>query len=176
LADLPTSGPDGRALSAARRLGLIVAAVTLVLDQASKLWLYFVVDIAARQPIEITSFFNLILVWNQGVSFGLFQQNSEAGRWFLFAFKLVAAVALTIWIWRAGNRVLALGLGLIVGGAIGNAIDRALYGAVLDFAHFFWGRFSWYVFNIADAAIVVGVAVLLYDSVRPQAALASKSP
>jgi signal peptidase II len=147
-----------------RRLFAIAALLTLILDQASKLWLFFVVDIAARQPIEVTPFFNLILVWNHGISYGLFQQSTEFGRWFLTIFKVVAAVALTIWAWRAQEKWLSLGLGLITGGAIGNAIDRVLYGAVLDFAHLHWGRFSWYVFNIADAAIVVGVLILLYDS------------
>jgi signal peptidase II len=147
-----------------RRLFLIALVTTLVLDQASKLWLFFVVDIAARQPIEVTPFFNLILVWNFGVSYGMFQQSTELGRWALTLFKVAAAIGLTIWAWRSHEKWLVLGLGLIAGGAIGNAIDRVLYGAVLDFAHFFWRGFSWYVFNIADAAIVVGVGFLLYDS------------
>jgi signal peptidase II len=146
-----------------RRLFLIGFVITLALDQASKLWLYFVVDIAARQPIEVTPFFNLILVWNQGVSYGMFQQSTEIGRWALTLFKVAAAIGLSIWAWRSHEKWLVLGLGLIAGGAIGNAIDRVLYGAVLDFAHFFWRGFSWYVFNIADAAIVVGVGFLLYD-------------
>ena len=147
-----------------RRLFLIALVLTLVLDQASKLYLFFVVDIAARQPIEITTFFNLILVWNQGISYGMFQQTSEFGRWALTLFKVAAAIGLSIWAWRAPEKWLCLGLGLIAGGALGNAIDRVLYGAVLDFAHLYWGKLSWYVFNIADAAIVVGVLLLLYDS------------
>ncbi len=155
-----------------RRLFLIAFVITLALDQASKLWLYFIVDIAARQPIEVTPFFNLILVWNFGVSYGMFQQSTETGRWVLTIFKVVAAVALTFWAWRSQEKWLNIGLGLIAGGAIGNAIDRVIYGAVLDFAHFFWNGFSWYVFNIADAAIVAGVGFLLYDgftSGRPAA-------
>jgi signal peptidase II len=152
-------------MNAARRLFLIAFVLTLVLDQASKLYLYFIVDIAARQPIEVTSFFNLILVWNQGISYGMFQQTSEFGRWALTLFKVAAAIGLSIWAWRVLQTWLCLGLGLIAGGALGNAIDRVLYGAVLDFAHLFWGQFSWYVFNIADAAIVVGVLFLLYDSI-----------
>jgi signal peptidase II len=151
-------------MNASRRLFLIAFVATLLLDQASKLWLTFVVDIAARQPIEVTPFFNLILVWNRGISYGLFQQSTEFGRWALTLFKLAAAVGLSIWAWRSGGKALCLGLGLIAAGALGNAIDRIIYGAVLDFAHFFWGSFSWYVFNIADAAIVVGVVFLLYDS------------
>jgi signal peptidase II len=152
-------------MTASRRLFLLTFLITLALDQASKLWLYFVVDIAAREPIEVTPFFNLILVWNRGISYGLFQQSTEFGRWALTLFKLAAAVGLSIWAWRSGEKWLCFGLGLIAAGALGNAIDRMIYGAVLDFAHFFWGSFSWYVFNIADAAIVVGVVVLLYDSV-----------
>ena len=157
-----------------RRLFLIAFVITLALDQASKLWLFFVVDIAARQPIEVTPFFNLILVWNQGVSYGMFQQSTEIGRWALTIFKVVAAVALTVWAWRSQEKWLNIGLGLIAGGAIGNAIDRVLYGAVLDFAHFFWNGFSWYVFNVADAAIVVGVGFLLYDSVTSGRSTASQ--
>jgi signal peptidase II len=150
-------------ITPARRLFLIAFLLTLVLDQASKLWLFFVVDIAARQPIQVTPFFNLILVWNQGISYGLFQQTTEFGRWALTLFKIVAAIGLSIWAWRAREKCLCIGLGLIAGGAIGNAIDRVIYGAVLDFAHLFYGSFSWYVFNVADAAIVVGVLFLLYD-------------
>ncbi len=120
-------------------------------------------------------FLRTLLVWNRGISYGLFQQHSEAGRWFLIVFSLAAAVGLSIWAWRSGERLLSLALGLIAGGAIGNMIDRILYGAVLDFAHLHWGDFSWYVFNIADAAIVAGVGLLLYDSVRSRGGSAPES-
>jgi signal peptidase II len=159
-----------------RSLFVWIALVVFVADQASKLYLYFVVDIALRQPIAVTSFFELILVWNRGVSYGLFQQNSEAGRWALIAFSLAASIGLSIWAWRSEESRLAAGLALIVGGALGNVVDRVLYGAVLDFAHLHYGDFSWYVFNIADAAIVVGVAVLLYDAVRPNNRSARNPP
>jgi signal peptidase II len=149
-----------------RRLFLITLLLTLILDQASKLWVFYSLDIAVNQPIDVTSFFNLVLVWNRGISYGLFQQNTEMGRWALTIFKLGAALGLSIWAWRAQEKWLSLGLGLIAGGALGNAVDRIHFGAVLDFAHFFWGNLSWYVFNIADAAIVVGVVVLMYDSFK----------
>jgi signal peptidase II len=149
-----------------RRIFVLLFLLTVLSDQASKLYLYFIKDIAAVQPIAVTSFFELILVWNRGVSYGLFQQYSEAGRWGLIVFSLAAAAGLSVWAWRSRERLLCAGLALIAGGALGNAVDRVLYGAVLDFAHFYWGNFSWYVFNVADAAIVVGVAVLLYDGVR----------
>jgi signal peptidase II len=163
------------AKNAARRIFLWTVAAIFLSDQASKLYLYFVADIARSQPIAVTSFFELILVWNRGISYGLFQQSTELGRWFLIVFSLAASVFLSIWAWRSGERLLALALGLITGGALGNVVDRVLYGAVLDFAHFFWGGFSWYVFNIADAAIVAGVALLLYDSVRSRGGSAPES-
>jgi signal peptidase II len=159
-----------------RRMFIWLALIVFVADQASKLYLYFIVDIALRQPIAVTSFFELILVWNRGVSYGLFQQNSEAGRWALIVFSLAASIGLSVWAWRSEESRLSAGLALIVGGALGNVVDRVLYGAVLDFAHLHYGAFSWYVFNIADAAIVVGVAVLLYDAVRPSSRAARNSP
>lgn len=143
--------------------GLLVALVTLVLDQATKLGLLFVADLPVREPVVLAPFAQLIVVWNRGVSYGLFQQDSALGRWILVAVSLVASVALSVWMARAGSRWLAGSLGLIVGGAIGNAIDRAAYGAVFDFVHLHAGTWSWYVFNVADAGIVFGVVGLLYD-------------
>jgi signal peptidase II len=152
-----------------RRLGIIAAAIALVADQASKLWLLHVFDIKMRQPVNILPVFDLVLTWNRGISYSMFQANTDMARWGLFAFTVAATIALAVWLWRSDNPVLGTGLGLIVGGAIGNAIDRGAYGAVMDFAYFYldtdrWGRLSWYVFNIADVAIVAGVALLLYDS------------
>jgi signal peptidase II len=146
------------------RLGAWIAAITLVLDQATKLALLFIVDIEAVEPIRVLPVFDLVLVWNQGISYGLFQQESAFGKWLLAAISVMVAIGLGFWLSRATNRFLGLALGLLIGGAVGNAIDRAAYGAVVDFAHFHWGRFSWYVFNVADIAIVVGVSLLLYDS------------
>jgi signal peptidase II len=104
------------------------------------------------------------VVWNQGISYGLFKQHSEVGRWALVAVQIAAAVGLSLWMVRASGRILVLSLALIVGGAAGNAIDRIAYGAVFDFVHFHVGAWSWYVFNVADIAIVAGVIGLLYDS------------
>ncbi|MGV6872675.1 signal peptidase II [Pseudochelatococcus sp. B33] len=147
-----------------QRAGMLVALATLALDQATKVWVYHVFDIASRGIVEVTPFFNIVLVWNRGVSYGLFQQDTDWGRWLLVGVSLVAAVALAIWALRAKTRLVGVSLGLIVGGAAGNAIDRSIYGAVLDFLHFHTAGFSWYVFNVADAAIVAGVAGLIYDS------------
>ena len=150
------------------RLGLVTAILTLALDQASKLWLYFGTDLVVSQPWRLGPFADFVVVWNRGVSYGMFQQESELGRWGLVALSVLAAVALGVWMSRAGSRLLAVALGLIVGGAIGNAIDRAAYGAVLDFVHLHAGEWSWYVFNIADAAIVAGVVGLILDSLMPE--------
>lgn len=148
-------------------LGLIVAVLGLGLDQASKLWLLFGVRLGETGPIPLAPFAELRLIWNYGISYGLFQAEGDLGRWLLFGFAAVASVFLTVWMWRAGSRLLAVSLGLIIGGAVGNAIDRAWWGAVVDFAHLFLPdrSRSWYVFNLADVWIVVGVAGLLYDSV-----------
>ncbi|KMO29525.1 signal peptidase [Methylobacterium variabile] len=143
--------------------GALTALATLVLDQASKLGLLFLADLPVREPVVLAPFAQLIVVWNRGVSYGLFQQDSALGRWILVGVSLVASVALGVWMARAGSRWLAGSLGLIVGGAIGNAIDRAAYGAVFDFVHLHAGGWSWYVFNVADAGIVFGVVGLVYD-------------
>lgn len=148
----------------ATRLGLIAALITLVLDQASKLYLQFGYDLIANQPLVITPNLEFIVVWNRGISYGLFQQDGDLGRFVLIGLSLVASVALTVWLLRTHGRLLGLSLGLILGGAIGNAIDRIAYGAVFDFVHVHVGSFSWYVFNVADAGIVAGVVGLLYDS------------
>ena len=149
------------------RFGLAVAALTCVLDQASKLYLLHVYDIAARGPLRLGPFFDFVLTRNTGISYGLFQTDSAAGQWVLLAVKAVAVALLWFWLTRADNRLTALALGLIVGGAVGNAIDRLAYGWVADFVFFHvstatW-RFDWYVFNLADVAIVAGVIGLLYE-------------
>ena len=150
------------------RAGLMVAAVTLVLDQASKLWLLYVFELGQRGAVKVTPFFDLVLAWNVGISFGWFQTDSQLGQVALMAIKAVAVIVLGIWMARSSTLLATLALGLIIGGAIGNGIDRFLHGAVVDFALFhidIGGKtFNWYVFNLADVAIVVGVAGLLYDS------------
>ena len=150
------------------RPGIIAAIVALVLDQASKLWLLFVFDIARRGAVRVTPFFDLVLAWNVGISFGWFQSESQFAQIILMIIKTVAVVVLAIWMARSRNLMATIALGLIIGGAIGNTIDRFAYGAVVDFALFHLqiggNTFNWYVFNLADVAIVAGVAALLYDS------------
>ena len=148
--------------------GVIAAVTALVLDQASKLWLLFVFDIARRGAVKVTPFFDLVLAWNVGISFGWFQNDSFLAQAVLTAIKAVAVIVLAVWMARSRNWLATVALGLIIGGAIGNAIDRVAYGAVVDFALFHvqigGNTFNWYVFNVADVAIVAGVAALLYDS------------
>lgn len=143
------------------RLGLTVALLLLAADQASKLWLIFGTNLRLTWPWEITPFLDFTVVWNRGISYGLFQQETDTGRWILTSVKLAAAVVLLFWLKRAETRLEAVGIGLIIGGAIGNAIDRIWHGAVFDFVHFHVGDFSWYVFNVADAAIVIGVLAMV---------------
>ena len=150
------------------RAGILSALVTLFLDQASKLWLLNVFDLAHRGAVRVTPFFDLVLAWNIGISFGWLQNDSQAAQLALMAVKGIAVVALAIWMARSHTHLATIALGLIIGGAIGNGIDRLAYGAVVDFALFhidISGKtYNWYVFNLADVAIVAGVAALLYDS------------
>lgn len=150
------------------RAGVLAAIVTLVADQASKLWLLNGFDLARRGVVKVTPFFDLVLAKNVGISFGWLQNDGQAAQLALMAVKVVAVVALAIWMVRSHTRLATVALGLIIGGAIGNGIDRFAYGAVIDFALFHieigGNTYNWYVFNLADVAIVAGVAALLYDS------------
>jgi signal peptidase II len=150
------------------RFGLTVALTACALDQASKIYLLFVFDLAANGPVRLGPFIDIVLARNTGISYGLFQTQGPLGQWILLAFKAVAVLLLSVWLARAKDRLIALSLGLIIGGAAGNAIDRLAYGWVADFVFFHistpnW-QFNWYVFNLADVAIVAGVIGLLYES------------
>lgn len=147
-----------------RMIGAAAAAVTLAVDQANKLWLIFVFGIGARQPVALTPFFDVVFAKNPGISYSLFSARTEVQRYLLLAITLVATACIAFWLWRARSRLVAFALGLIVGGALGNAYDRLAYGFVADFYHFHVGSFSWYIFNLADAAIVIGVGLLIVDS------------
>ena len=150
-------------------LGLAVGVATAALDQASKLWLLYVFDLPAKIPVRLTPFLDLVLVWNKGISYGLFQQDGAFGQWILIAIKAAAVVFLWMWLARTPSRLTAVALGLITGGAVGNAVDPFLHEGVADFVLFHITtptiHFNWYVFNFADTAIVAGVAGLLYESV-----------
>jgi signal peptidase II len=158
--------------------GLIAAFVTMLADQASKLWLVYVFELGRRGRVAIGPYVDLVLSWNTGISYGLFRDQGVFGQNVLFAVKIMAVVLLWLWLARASSRLSAVALGLIIGGAVGNAIDRVLHGAVADFVLVHvttatW-RFDWYVFNLADAAIVAGVIGLLFDSLTARDA--AKAP
>ena len=159
------------------RLGAGVAALACVLDQATKLWLVFGYDLGGRGVVRLAPVLDLVLAWNTGISYGLLPQESDLGRWLLVAFKLAAAALLWVWLARAQSKLLAVALGLLIGGAVGNAIDRVLFGAVIDFLLLRLDavglRFP-YVFNLADAAITLGVVLMLCDSLFPERA--AKAP
>ena len=118
------------------RPGIIAALMTLLIDQASKLWLLYVFDIGHRGTVRVTSFFDLVLAWNIGISFGLLQNDSQLAQIALMVVKALAVIALAVWMARSRTLLATIALGLIIGGALGNAIDRFAYGAVVDFALF----------------------------------------
>jgi signal peptidase II len=162
----------------ARDLGLLCAAGALALDQGTKLFLLYGVHFIEMSPgahISVLPFFDLVMVWNPGISYGLLPAHGLVGTALLALFSLAAVAGLGWWLWHAGRGLLAAALGLIIGGAIGNLIDRLIYGRVADFFHFYVHGYDWYVFNVADCAITLGVAALLYDALlRPEPEAASR--
>lgn len=157
------------------RYGLAIALATFVLDQAHKWWMILGYRIAEKGRVTITPFLDLVYVLNRGVSYGMFTQGDQRGQYVLALFALVASLGLAVWLARGvDNKILAASVGLIIGGALGNGLDRILLGGVADFfsAHAF--GYYWYVFNVADVAIVAGVAGLLYDSYLSSRGSASK--
>lgn len=147
---------------ARRWLGPGVFLVILVLDFLTKQWA--LARLTDQGFIEVTGFFNLVLVWNRGVSFGMFQAGSEEGRWLLVGMALVVSAVLVIWLWRERRSLPRLAIWLILAGALGNVVDRVRYGAVVDFLDFHAFGYHWPAFNVADSAIVVGAAILVGDS------------
>ncbi len=149
------------------RIGLIAALGALLVDQGSKLWLLRVFDLPDRQPVRLAPVLDLVMTWNRGVSYSLLWADGETGRWLLIAGTLAATGLLAYWLARARSVLTGLALGLLIGGALGNVVDRVAYGAVADFIFFHVGSFRWYIFNGADCAIVIGVGFLLLELLRP---------
>lgn len=145
----------------ARVAGFAIAILGILVDQATKAWLLGPFAIEAKGRVEVTPFLDLVMVWNRGVSYGLLQQGSELGRWLLTALGIGGALLFGWWLWSTRGLLAALSLGLVIAGALSNAIDRLIHGAVADFFLFHAGGFEWYVFNLADAWIVAGVIGLL---------------
>ena len=144
------------------RLGLIVALVSLVADQVSKWWLLGVME-RAGGPIEVLPMFNLVMVWNPGISFGMFQSGSVWAPWILSAVAMVLVFVLLRWLARAETKLLAVAFGLVIGGAVGNVIDRMVWGKVADFFDVHVAGWHWPAFNIADATIFVGAVIIVLD-------------
>jgi signal peptidase II len=142
-------------------LGVGVGALTFVFDQATKFWVLSALNLHEAGSIAVTSFFSLSMAWNEGISYSLFATHRQG---VLIALSLVICAVLWRWMAKAERPLSAVALGMIIGGALGNALDRAFHGAVADFLHFYWGAWSWYIFNVADVAIVAGVALLIYES------------
>jgi signal peptidase II len=155
------------------RLGLlsyVLALGVVALDQLSKYWVLFGLHLPQVGSIRLLPIFSLTMVWNAGVSFGMLRADPDTTRWALVAFQAIVAVGLAVWTRRADRPLLAAALGLVIGGAVGNLIDRVRFGAVVDFLNFQGLHFPW-VFNVADSAITVGVIVLLLESrLSPRAA------
>lgn len=144
------------------RWAILFIGALIVVDQSVKhLMLSMVFD--PPRIIEVSSFFNLVPVWNSGVSFGLFG-DSESSRWILVGLALAIVIVLLVWMVRAGGGMVVFALTLVVGGALGNVVDRIVYGAVIDFVDIHGFGFHWPAFNVADTTIVVGTALLFYDS------------
>jgi len=143
--------------------GLLVALVVLIVDQ----WAKFVIvyDVMARpHVIEVTSFFNIVMAWNRGVSFGMFGWDSTVKIYVLAGLAFVAAIGLLVWMVREGRIRFALPCGAIIGGALGNGIDRLHWGAVADFLDFHVAGYHWPAFNVADIGITTGATLLILDS------------
>lgn len=147
-------------------IGLYLAALVALVDQGTKWWIVHEVMAAGKRTVPVTDFFNLVLSWNRGVTFGIMNREHP---WMSYVFIAAAVVILFLlvhWLTRSSSLLLALGLGLVIGGAAGNVIDRLQYGAVVDFLDFHAYGHHWYAFNVADSAIVCGVGLLLLENWR----------
>lgn len=145
--------------------GYAIAALVLVLDQISKYWVLEILHLPAIGGIDVWPFFRLTFVGNVGVSMGLLAADSDLSRWLLTAITTGIAIAVAMWLRREKHPVDVAALGLVLGGAVGNILDRVRFGYVVDFLHFFWQQYSFWVFNLADAAITLGVILLLARAV-----------
>lgn len=151
-----------------RIMGLSVAALVLVTDQAVKQLMIGPLQLKSRAVIHLISFFDLRWAENRGVSMGLLTADSDAQRWALVGLTAALSIGIVVWMWREQMRAEILALGMVLGGAIGNIIDRVRFGYVVDYADLHFGVFRpFFIFNLADAAISVGVVILLYRALRP---------
>ncbi len=147
-----------------RPAGFLLGAAVLLADQASKYWVLHGAGLTDGHFLVLLPVLNFVLVWNPGVTFGMFTGLGGFG-WIVLAAVAVAVVAgLGVWLWRSDQMIKSLAIGAIMGGAAGNVIDRLRFGAVVDFIQAHLGAYSFYVFNVGDSAIVCGVGVLMLES------------
>ena len=144
-------------------IGLGVACASILIDQGTKWWIVNVFMVPPR-VVPVTSFFNLVLGWNRGVSFGLFNNGSDFNVWILSGLALAVVTFLLVWLYREQARLVTVSLGLVIGGAMGNVIDRLRFGGVTDFLDFHLSGYHWPAFNLADTSIVIGAVILIADS------------
>jgi signal peptidase II len=144
------------------RLGVTVAVLVFGLDQLTKWAALYVLDLPDR-PIVVTPFLNLVMVWNRGVSFGMLNSAGALAPWLLSGLALAVVIELLVWLRRTEHWLNAIGIGLVIGGALGNVVDRLRYGAVVDFLDFHAAGYHWPAFNVADAAICIGAGVIVLD-------------
>ncbi len=149
-------------------LGGLALLLVFAADQASKLWILNGLQLPQLGRVDLLPVLSLQMVWNQGVTFGMFKADGPWGPLLLVGVAVAIVIALAVWLWRAESRLVAISLGAIAGGALGNVLDRLRFGSVVDFIYFHVGGWSWYVFNVADSAIVCGVAALVLDGLRPK--------
>lgn len=157
------NGPAGMTFRPEFFKGLGLAAAVTILDQISKWWILGTVMQPPR-VIPVTPFFNLVLGWNRGISFGFLDSGGWLSAWFLPLAAVVISAVLAVWLYRVRQLRAAVGIGLIIGGAMGNLVDRLQFGAVADFLDFYAWGFHWPAFNLADSAITAGAVVLILDS------------
>ena len=148
-------------------LGLAMVALAFGLDQTVKWWLLNVINMPEQRQIALTPFFDLVMAWNKGVSYGLMTTHVQP---LLIGISVIISAVLWLWACRSTRPLTVAALGLVIGGALGNAMDRAAHGAVADFFLFHWQQWNWYVFNPADVAIFAGVSLLLYESLSERKA------
>tara|TARA_R110002110_G_scaffold85482_2_gene222311 strand:+ start:346 stop:903 length:558 start_codon:yes stop_codon:yes gene_type:complete len=148
-------------------VGMLVAVAAFAADRAHKWWSLHVLDMPNVGRITLTPNFDIVMAWNKGVSYGLFQADSTIGLAGLVVFALAIVIGLGLWLAKAEHKWLAIAIGLIIGGALGNVLDRVIYGAVADFFSFHAFGFYWYIFNVADIWIGVGVGLILIESFLP---------
>ena len=146
------------------RIGAISALIAFLLDRVSKWWFIDVYELPLKGTVEILPLFDVVMVWNRGVSFGFLSANDDLGRWTLVAMNLVIVAVLLYWLKSAKNIMLSSAIGLVIGGAFGNIYDRIKFGAVADFFQFHWQEWYFAVFNVADSFIFIGAMLLIFNS------------